>query len=1081
MSLSLFIPKIIRIWRKMTGTDNVLKGIIGLFYFLILSSGSFSQSCPTQVKNPWQWPSHSNWFIGPGLKGKFSAGGLTISSIPNITNYEGTSGASDDWGNLLFLNNGRLLWDAQGNLKYSGLLEGNEGGSTGTKGSASQGVITVRHPLDTTNYYIFTVDDALTGTPNGLSYSIVDRKGNFKAGPVRLGNYRTTEGITATKHANGVDLWVTVCGASSTNFYTYLITCSGVVKTPVISAVAVSKTGDQERGGLAFSWDSKYFVQAHPDSYPNSDKEVTVYKFDNKTGIISDPHHISSPSTGDNPYDVTFSTDNSKIYFSTNLGTISYYDISSWNTATMAASIKSVPGVSMGSHAAIEIGGDGNLYIANPGGGTLGKLSGNLNTGSLTFSTVPGAITSRGLPTMYLPPYEEPDIDEVGPFCTTDGPVNLNTHWICSGLDAEDPVAYPDSYSGKGITDKGNGIFDPKVAGDGTHMIIFKRCSVDDTIFITVKPCSCPDTTIKDMPPLCAYDSLDLKKYVITAEPGIWSLISGPSGSAANIKGTFFYANNGTPGKYTVRYTINKQISGCPDSAERIIIINPVPVVNVTSGMIKCNGESTICSASGANTYTWSNGDFGASISITPLVTASYTVTGTDANGCMDTASILLVVPPKLNLKATVTNVNCLANDNGTASIAVTGGTPGYLYYWSNGQQQSMITGLPPGSYTVVVTDANKCMDSTSVLVGAPVFPTADFDFSTGCFGTPVEFKDRSDGGSGTITSYKWDFGEPSNAANVNYTNSPAPYLYNSVGTFDVKLVVITDGGCADSVHKPVDISPIPKVNFGSPFSGCKPVCAYFSDSSTVVNGTIVKWTWNFGDPSSGSNTSGTKSPEHCYNTPGFYHVTLTVESDKGCKASLQKKNLIEVLSSPTAAFTSDVHEAEIFNPTIRFFDQSSGSPVSWHWDFGDKSITTDTSVILNPRWTYTDTGKYNVCLTVKNKIGCSDFSCHPIVIKPYWTFYIPNAFTPNGDGVNDFFNGTGYNITEYQLWIYDRWGNMIYTTGKADNPETSKSWDGRANNGQETAQEDVYVWKVHLRDIFKKGHTYVGTVTIVK
>lgn len=1079
MSLPLLLPKI-RFWRKMKGIESV-KGIIGLFCFFSFSITVFSQSCPHQIKNPWQWPSHSNWIIGNGIKAKFNSGGITVSSLPNIRTYEGSSAASDDWGNLLFLNNGRLVWDATGTQKFGGLLEGDEGGATRPNGSAAQGVITVRHPLDTLNYYIFTVDDALTGTPYGLNYCIVDRNGNGKSGPIRLGTYRTTEGITATRHANGVDIWVTVLGAGSTNFYTYLITCSGVVKTPVISAVGVVKRGDQERGGLAFSWDSKYFVQAHPDYYPNSDKEVTVYKFDNKTGIISDPHHISDPGKGDGPYDVTFSPDNSKVYFSTATGELAYYDISSWNTATMAASIKYVPGVSTGSHSAIEIAVDGNLYMATPYG-AMGKLTGDLNAGTLKFTNVPGATTNRGLPTIYLPPYEEPDITEVGPFCPTDPPVDLSTVWICTGIDAEDPVQYPDSYSGTGIVDKGKGIFDPAVAGIGNHQIIFKRCSVDDTIFITVKPCSCPDTTLKSMPPLCIVDSLDLNSYKKTTEPGTWSIATAPASSSASIKGTIFYTNTTVPGNYVVRFTLDKKVAGCPEFAERTILIHPRPDITATGTKINCNGQSAVCSASGATTYAWSNGGFGASITVTPSATTTYTVTGTSANGCVDTATVTIVVPPKLELKALVTNVNCLGKDNGTASITATGGTPAYSYLWSNGQTQDKITGLPPGSYTVVVMDANSCIDSTSVLVGAPVYPKADFDYTTGCLGTPVSFTDQSQPGSGNIiTTYRWDFGDPGNASNTDNKSTPDPHLYNATGAYNVKLVVVTDGGCADSISKPLNIWPVPVVDFGSPKTGCRPVCADFKDMSTISSGSIVKWSWNFGDAASGINTSGEKDPKHCYNASGTYHVTLTVTSDKGCKATLQKKNLIEVLPSPVAAFSSDVKEAEIFKPIIRFFDKSTGSPVSWHWDFGVTSITTDTANNLTPTYSFPDTGKYNVCLTVKNVIGCTDFTCHPIRITPFWTFYIPNAFTPNGDGINDFFNGTGYNIIEYQLWIYDRWGNMIYTTGKSDNPESSRSWDGKANNGAEIAQQDVYVWKVELKDIFKKPHSYVGTVTLVK
>jgi gliding motility-associated-like protein len=1083
MKPRLFIPKIVHTRGEMGSFEKMLRGISCVILFFVVPFFSFSQSCPTTAKNPWEWPSHSNWFIGNGLKGTFSGGKLTVSAIPNITSYEGTSGASDDWGNLLFLNNGRLLWDKQGNLKYSGLLEGNEGSMS--NGSAAQGVITVRHPLDTLNYYVFTVDDANQGASNGLNYFIFDRNGNLKSGPVRLGGYRTTEGIAATTHANGVDIWVSVYGSGTTDFYTYLITCNGIVKTPVISPVAPAFSDHQhERGGLAFSWDSKYFAQAHPDEYPNSDKEVSVYKFNNQTGVISDPHHISDPATIDAPYDVLFSTDNSKLYFSTATGTLAYYDISSWNTSTMTASYKQITGVSTGSHSAIEIGGDGNIYMATLSAG-LGKLSGNMNTGNLTYTNIPGATTNRGLPTMYLPPFEEPDIQEVGPFCTTDPPVDLNTKWICKGTDAEDPINYPDTYSGPGITDKGKGIFNPAIAKEGIHQIIFKRCNVDDTIYITVKPCGCPDTTLKSMPPICADGSLDLDAYKITSEAGAWSIVSTPPASTATIAGTVFHANNTIAGKYTVRYTLNNKVKGCADSAERVILVNPLPVVTATSGTIACYGQSTTCTASGANAYTWSTGDLGQSITVSPLIVTSYTVTGIDANGCKDTAIVHVAVPDKLELTTVVTNVNCLGKDNGTATVTATGGTPGYTYLWNNGQSTAAITGLAMGTYTVIVTDSKSCMATVSITIGAPVLPRADFNFSTACFGTAVVFTDHSNPGNGnTITTYKWNFGDPTSGNNnIDDSNSPQPHIYNVMTTYTVKLLIVTNNGCKDSATKQVDVWPVPKADFGSPVSGCKPVCATFKDLSTITGGVISKWTWSFGDPGSGaSNTSSSQSPEtHCYLNPGFYNVTLTVESDKGCKNAITKKDIVNVLNSPKAAFTSDVQEAQIFSPTFHFYDQSTGQPISWHWDFGVTTVLNDTSVILNPKWTYTDTGKYNVCLTVKNAIGCSDYVCHPVAVTPYWTFYIPNAFTPNGDGDNDFFNGSGYNIIQYQLWIYDRWGNMVYTTGKTNDPDHSVPWNGKANNGQELAQQDVYVWKVELKDIFNKPHSYIGTVTLVK
>ena len=120
--------------------------------------------------------------------------------------------------------------------------------------------------------------------------------------------------------------------------------------------------------------------------------------------------------------------------------------------------------------------------------------------------------------------------------------------------------------------------------------------------------------------------------------------------------------------------------------------------------------------------------------------------------------------------------------------------------------------------------------------------------------------------------------------------------------------------------------------------------------------------------------------------------------------------------------------------------------------------------------------GTYTVTLTVVDGNGCIGSVSHPVVISPEFTFFIPNAFSPNGDGVNDYFYGKGVGIKKYELYVFDRWGNLIFFADELD-----KYWDGKANHGSDMAQQDVYVWKVKLTDVFDKKHNYIGTVTIVK
>lgn len=126
-----------------------MKKLINFLLTLVLITPtlSYTQQCPTNTSlvQPWAWPAHSNWYFGDGNIHNFNTGVTTNSDAYN--SYEGVSSVSDDQGNLLFYTNGRNLWDASGNLTSSALLEGNEGGATGSVGSASQGVITIRHPF----------------------------------------------------------------------------------------------------------------------------------------------------------------------------------------------------------------------------------------------------------------------------------------------------------------------------------------------------------------------------------------------------------------------------------------------------------------------------------------------------------------------------------------------------------------------------------------------------------------------------------------------------------------------------------------------------------------------------------------------------------------------------------------------------------------------------------------------------------------------------------------------------------------------------------------------------------------------
>lgn len=237
-----------------------------------------------------------------------------------------------------------------------------------------------------------------------------------------------------------------------------------------------------------------------------------------------------------------------------------------------------------------------------------------------------------------------------------------------------------------------------------------------------------------------------------------------------------------------------------------------------------------------------------------------------------------------------------------------------------------------------------------------------------------------------------------------------------------------------------------------------------FTDLSTISNGVITAWAWDFGDASL---PSPMQNPSHCYATSGTYSVTLVAVGTGGCTSTLTIPNMITVQPVPHADFTATPNPTIVLSPIVTFTDLSTGNPSTWSWDFGDLTSVLDVANTQNAQYTYSAEvgGVYQVNLVVTNQFGCVDDTTIEIIVEPDFAFFIPNSFTPNGDGKNDGFFGSGYGITDYQIWIFDRWGNLVFTS-----TDINKEWDGTVLGLGDVVQNDVYVWKVMLSDIFYKN-----------
>jgi gliding motility-associated-like protein len=258
-----------------------------------------------------------------------------------------------------------------------------------------------------------------------------------------------------------------------------------------------------------------------------------------------------------------------------------------------------------------------------------------------------------------------------------------------------------------------------------------------------------------------------------------------------------------------------------------------------------------------------------------------------------------------------------------------------------------------------------------------------------------------------------------------------------------------------------------------SAYNGCAPLCVQFGDQSSAGADSISSWAWNFGD----NTTSNSPNPIHCYTTSGSFPVSLTVTSDSGCSATFfDNSNPVNVYTRPVAAFTYSPDPVTIKSPAVQFTDQSTdayGSIIAWQWIFRGfpDSIT---SSLQNPVQKFGDTGTFCINLTVTNLHGCTNTTTQCFDIASQYTLFIPDAFTPNADGVDDIFIPKGMYVKTFEMYIFDRWGMKLFYSGNINN-----GWDGTAGGKQ--CQEDAYVYLINTTDVAGNPHYYTGKVILLR
>lgn len=383
------------------------------------------------------------------------------------------------------------------------------------------------------------------------------------------------------------------------------------------------------------------------------------------------------------------------------------------------------------------------------------------------------------------------------------------------------------------------------------------------------------------------------------------------------------------------------------------------PNITITGTLNHCDGGTTTITGNGGVSYVWDDPANSTTASI-DVTQGTYTVTGTDGNGCTGTASATVTLSPPFAITFTGPLSHC---PGGSTTVTANGGD---TYSWAHGPTTAAVD-LTAGTYTVTATDADGCVSTDDVTITEVSAPVADFMVIDACTGDDVQFMDASTIAIGTITGWSWTFGDGNGSSLQNPTHA-----YATANTYDVTLTV-SAGSCTHDTTFQATSFPVPTADF-STANVCFGEQADFLDNSSVTGAVIAQWAYDF----DGEGNALTADASFTFANPGNYSVTLAVITSDFCADTHTEQ--MTVYPAPAPAFTAA--PVCVGNPTT-FQNQStvsSGLSTGQAWNFGDNA---GTSLNASPSYTYAAAGTYSVILGVTTSFGCTAFINQNVTVNP--------------------------------------------------------------------------------------------------
>ncbi len=476
-------------------------------------------------------------------------------------------------------------------------------------------------------------------------------------------------------------------------------------------------------------------------------------------------------------------------------------------------------------------------------------------------------------------------------------------------------------------------------------------------------------------------------------------------------------------------------------------LVAPVAITNASCGV--ADGEATVNPQGGTSpyNYAWNTNPIQSTATAANLFAGVYEVTVSDANACSVTETVVVV-----NITAPDAYIDTViptcGPPVGEATVAVNGGNPPFTYEWSTTpiQTTATATGLSPGSYYVIVTDAFDCVQIVNIKIDSipPPILSVDNIIQPDCGASNGEVEVSAIQGTSPYT-YTWD-------------NSQTGNLLQGVpeGTYEV---IVTDiYACADTLE--IELEQIPGNSDFTYIPGCEGFPTVF-ESETDIGPT--GWFWDFGD----GNTSTLENPEHTYEEDGDYTVTLTLMG--GCMPDSVTQS-VEVFDNPNAAFVTD--PAIVGTRTRVTFSYSGTLVDDYYWDFSNGEVNTE----MNPTTLFPDSGQYIITLIVEDANGCMDTLIEILDVIQEPAIYLPNAFSPQGVNTRYIIKGLG--VEDISFRVFSRWGDVLFSATTIEEAMLI-GWDG--TYGGALMPQGVYGYHVSATFINGKQFEDTGTISIIK